>query len=117
MGTVLFNMAVNPVNGKIYVSNLESRNNVRFEGHNFAGDGSSVRGHIAESRITVISNNIAQPRHLNKHIDYSQEGTPAKRQKPGISYRNASIGQRCYVICRSAWFRQTGNFDTAALEK
>ena len=32
VGTILFNMAVNPVNGKVYVTNTEARNEVRFEG-------------------------------------------------------------------------------------
>jgi DNA-binding beta-propeller fold protein YncE len=32
VGTVLFNMAINPVSGKIYVSNTDSQNHVRFEG-------------------------------------------------------------------------------------
>lgn len=117
VGTVLFNMAVNPVNGKIYVSNLESRNNVRFEGHNSAGDGSSVRGHIAESRITVISNNIAQPRHLNKHIDYSQEGTPAEAAKSlafPTGMQVSANGATLYVAALGS--DKLGIFDTAALE-
>lgn len=77
VGTTLFNMAVNPANGKIYVSNLESNNMQRFEGsNNFAGNqthpDTSVRGKIALSRITVLdaAGNV-QPRHLNKHINYS----------------------------------------------
>ncbi|MFP2910082.1 hypothetical protein ACLESD_34605, partial [Pyxidicoccus sp. 3LFB2] len=38
VGTILFNMAVNPVNGKVYVSNTEGRNDLRFEGPGtFAG--------------------------------------------------------------------------------
>src|SRR5262249_26870256 len=42
VGTVLFNMIVNPSNGKLYVSNTEARNDVRFEGPGtFA---STVRG-------------------------------------------------------------------------
>ncbi len=32
VGTILFNMAVNPVNGKVYVSNTEAGNEERFEG-------------------------------------------------------------------------------------
>ena len=32
VGTILFNMVVNPVNGKVYVTNTEARNDVRFEG-------------------------------------------------------------------------------------
>jgi DNA-binding beta-propeller fold protein YncE len=77
VGTTLFNMIVNPVTGKVYVSNLESNNMQRFEGANNFGAGvthpdPSVRGKIAFSRITVLDNagNVT-PRHLNKHIDYS----------------------------------------------
>jgi len=32
VGTTLFNIAVNPVNQKVYVSNTEARNDLRFEG-------------------------------------------------------------------------------------
>ncbi|MFA7386424.1 MAG: hypothetical protein WCZ87_02050, partial [Thiohalobacteraceae bacterium] len=32
VGTVLYNMAVNPVSGKVYIANTEARNEVRFEG-------------------------------------------------------------------------------------
>lgn len=71
VGTTLFNMATNPVTGNLYVSNTDSINNVRFEGPGtFAGH--TVQGHIAEARITVISGSTVSPRHLNKHINYSQ---------------------------------------------
>jgi DNA-binding beta-propeller fold protein YncE len=76
VGTTLFNMIVNPANGKVYVSNLESNNMQRFEGANhFAGGvtkpAPSVRGRIAFSRITVLDNSgNVTPRHLNKHINY-----------------------------------------------
>jgi len=77
VGTTLFNMIVNPANGKVYVSNLESNNMQRFEGANHFGGAltkpdPSVRGKIAFSRITVLDNagNVT-PRHLNKHINYS----------------------------------------------
>jgi hypothetical protein len=67
---VLYNMVVNPVNGKVYVSNTEARNHVRFEGPGvFAGN--TVRGHHNENRITVLSPGSVLPRHLNKHIDFS----------------------------------------------
>jgi hypothetical protein len=50
VGTVLFNMVVNPANGKVYVSNTEAGNEKRFEGPGtFAGH--SIRGHLHESRI------------------------------------------------------------------
>jgi YVTN family beta-propeller protein len=32
VGTILFNMAVNPSSGKVYVTNTEAKNEVRFEG-------------------------------------------------------------------------------------
>ncbi len=70
VGTILFNMVVNPVSGKVYVSNTEARNEVRFEGPGIHG-GSTVRGHLHESRITVLDGSSVLPRHLNKHIDYS----------------------------------------------
>jgi DNA-binding beta-propeller fold protein YncE len=69
VGTVLYNMAVNPVNGKVYVANTEALNQVRFAGPGVFG-GSSVRGHMHESRVTVLSSGSVLPRHLNKHIDY-----------------------------------------------
>lgn len=77
VGTTLFNMAVHPKTGKIFVSNLEARNLVRFEG---PGEGvgnderfanTSVRGHTAENRITIIDPGTGsiKPVHLNDHID------------------------------------------------
>jgi DNA-binding beta-propeller fold protein YncE len=69
VGTTLFNMAVNPVSGKVYVSNTEAQNDQRFEGPGvFAGH--SVRGSFIRNRITVLGPSSVQPRHLNKHIDY-----------------------------------------------
>jgi DNA-binding beta-propeller fold protein YncE len=75
VGTILYNMAVNPVNGKVYVANTEANNAARFEGPGtFAGE--TLRGHLHESRITVLSPGSSDggvaPRHLNKHIDYDE---------------------------------------------
>jgi sugar lactone lactonase YvrE len=71
VGTTLFNMATNPKDGTLYVSNTDAVNNVRFEGPGtFAGH--TVQGHLAEARITVISGGAVMPRHLNKHINYTQ---------------------------------------------
>jgi len=71
VGTTLFNMATNPVTGTLYVSNTDSVNNVRFEGPGIFG-GHTVQGHLAEARITIISSSTVTPRHLNKHINYTQ---------------------------------------------
>ncbi len=87
VGTVLFNMIVNPANGKLYVSNTEANNRVRFEGFGDytsvfgpkpSGDPASVRGNLHRARITVIdtAGNVF-PRHLNKHIPYGVTPVPA----------------------------------------
>src|ERR1041384_8113137 len=76
VGTTLFNMVTNPVNGELYVSNTEANNLQRFEGPGVFGK-STVQGHLAEVRVTVISGGSVTPRHLNKHIDYTKlAGSP-----------------------------------------
>lgn len=72
VGTTLFNMAINPVNNALYVSNTEANNAVRFEGKG-EFTGSTVRGKLAQSQISVIdlSTKSVKPRHLNRHIDYA----------------------------------------------
>ncbi|MFT5441269.1 MAG: DNA-binding beta-propeller fold protein YncE, partial [Myxococcota bacterium] len=75
VGTILFNMVVHPTNGRLYVSNTEAPNEVRFEG---AGSTTStVQGHVSETRITVIDGTTPTPRHLNKHINYAVTPAPA----------------------------------------
>jgi YVTN family beta-propeller protein len=73
VGTILFNMVVNPISGKVYVTNLEMPNHIRFEGPGIHG-GSTVQGHLSESRITVIDPVAVtiDTQHLNQHIDYSK---------------------------------------------
>ncbi len=73
VGTILFNMVVNPVSGRVYVTNLEMPNHIRFEGAGTHGGG-TVQGHLSESRITVIdpAGPSVDPQHLNQHIDYSK---------------------------------------------
>jgi DNA-binding beta-propeller fold protein YncE len=117
VGTVLFNMAVNPVNGKVYVSNLEALNEKRFEGHNNFGGNGTVRGHLAESRITVISGTSAAPRHLNKHINYDAEGTPAEAAKSlafPTGMQVSGDGKTLYVAALGS--SRIGVYDTAQLE-
>lgn len=78
IGTTLFNMAVNPANNKLYVSNTEANNAVRFEGLGQMG-GSTVQGNIARSQVTIIDdeNNEILIRGLNRHIDYQQIKAPS----------------------------------------
>ena len=95
VGTILFNMVVNPVNGNIYVSNTEANNRVRFEGHGDyvnvlgpkpSGDPASVRGNLARSQITVLDGSLSPTaRHLNKHLNYEAEPQPAADKAASIA--------------------------------
>jgi DNA-binding beta-propeller fold protein YncE len=53
VGTILYNMVVNPVSGRVYVSNTNALNTDRFEGPGIA-QGRTVRGHHNENRITIL---------------------------------------------------------------
>ena len=71
VGTTLFNMAVNPADGRVFVSNTEAFNEVRFEGSGSRGN-STVRGRIAESRVSIVNtatSAVAAVR-LNPHVDF-----------------------------------------------
>lgn len=78
VGTILFNMAINPTTGKLYVSNTESPNHVRFEGPGNHG-GSTVQGRLSETRLSVLdpAGPSVDVQHLNQHIDYGQLHTNA----------------------------------------
>ncbi len=83
-GTVLFNMVVNPVSGKVYVSNTEARNEDRFEGpapspaHGVRGPPPREPHHACSTGGPRVA-----PRHLNKHIDYSTllRAGPQRRER------------------------------------
>ncbi|WP_163989054.1 YncE family protein [Pyxidicoccus caerfyrddinensis] len=119
VGSILFNMAVNPVSGKVYVSNTEARNDLRFEGPGtFAG--STLRGHLHESRITVLGTGSVAPRHLNKHINYAvccapvpnAESEKSLAQPLGMTV--TSDGATLYVAAFGS--SKLGVYSTAALE-
>jgi DNA-binding beta-propeller fold protein YncE len=117
VGTVLFNMAVNPRSGKVYVANTDARNEVRFEGHNAFGGTGSVRGHLVDSRITVLDASTVSPRFLNKHIDYTQQGTAEERAKALAFPMGMAVsrdGSTLYVGAFGS--SKVGVFSTAGLE-
>jgi DNA-binding beta-propeller fold protein YncE/cytochrome c peroxidase len=71
VGTVIQNLAVNPRTGQLLASNTEAMNDKRFEGPGTIA-GQTVRGHLHESRITILERSgEVKPRHLNKHINYA----------------------------------------------
>jgi YVTN family beta-propeller protein len=124
VGTILFNMAVNPVSGRVYVTNTDAHNDVRFEGHNVFGPtqhapAGSVRGHIVDSRITVVDpgSGTVSPRNLNKHVDFSTDGTPDEAAKSlafptGIAV--SSDGRTLYVAALGS--SKVGVFSTSDIE-
>jgi len=116
VGTILFNMAVNPVTGKVYVTNGEARNEVRFEGP--GGGGTTVQGRLMEYRITVLDGPTVQPRHLNKHIDYNVRPAPAGVKDDSLAtpldMAISSDGLTLYTVAFGS--SKVGIFDVAELE-
>jgi DNA-binding beta-propeller fold protein YncE len=125
VGTILFNMVVNPVNGKVYVTNTESPNHIRFEGPGDHG-GSTVQGHLSESRVTVIdpAGPSVDPQHLNQHIDYGLLHTDAPDLVDPTQIQHSlatplqpvvsSDGSTLYVAAFGS--SKIGVFDTADIE-
>jgi len=121
VGTTLFNMAVNPVTGALYVSNTDARNEVRFEGPGkFAGH--TVQGHLAEARVSVISGGAVASRHLNKHLNYSVlAGAPgfdatAKSQSLSMPVDMAVSGDGKTLYVAAFGSSKIGVFGTKSLE-
>jgi len=121
VGTTLFNMVANPKTGTLYVSNTEANNFGRFEGPGIFGQ-STLQGHLAETRVTVISGSTVAPRHLNKHIDYSvlaaQPGFDPTIKQHSLSTPTDMVvtrdGKTLYVAAFGS--SKVGVFDTAQLE-
>jgi YVTN family beta-propeller protein len=116
VGTVLYNMVTNPVTGKVYVSNTEALNHIRFEGPGTTA--STVRGHFAESRISVINAGAITSLHLNKHINYDVfPGTAAERDAAlanPVGMTVSSDGSTLYVAAFGS--QKIGVYATAELE-
>lgn len=78
VGTTLFNMAVNPASGALYVSNTEALNVNRFEGPGIASN--SVNGNFIRNRLSRIDQSAVTTQDLNTHIDRSlPTGTDTER--------------------------------------
>jgi DNA-binding beta-propeller fold protein YncE len=122
VGAVLFNMIVNPVNKKVYVTNTEALNDVRFAGPaDFAS--TTVQGHFVENRITVIDpqTHSVTPRHLNPHIDYDDCCAPLPNEENELSLAIpqgmaiTSDGKTLYVAATGS--DKIGVYDTNELEQ
>lgn len=127
VGTTLFNLVVNPVSGKVYVTNTESPNHIEFEGPGNHG-GSTVQGRLSESRITVLdpAGPSVDPQHLNQHIDYSALHTDPGADHAAINAQRyhslatplqpvvSSDGSKLYVAAFGS--AKIGVFDTPDIE-
>lgn len=116
VGTILFDLAVNPANGSVYVSGTEARNDVRFEGP--GGGGSTVQGHLHEASITVLDGAAVKRRHLNKHIDYDVRPAPPGTRDHSLATPLQMVvsadGTRLYVAAFGS--SKIGVLPTAALD-
>jgi DNA-binding beta-propeller fold protein YncE len=111
VGTTLYNMAVRPGSSAVFVSNTEARNHVRFE--------PALRGHIAESRVTVLVDGEARPVQLNPHIDYSVPTGPPAEIEASLSIPTELVfsGDGRTVYLAGFGSGHVGIFDAAALEQ
>jgi len=116
VGTILFNMAVNPVSGKVYVSNTEARNEVRFEGPGSCS--TTVQGHLHEARVSVLDGGAVTSRHLNKHINYNVLPAPLGVKQNSLATPTGMAvspdGNTLYVAAFGS--QKVGFFSTATLE-
>ncbi|MEE9303058.1 MAG: hypothetical protein V3U84_04645 [Thiotrichaceae bacterium] len=118
VGTVIFNMVVNPKNGNVYVANTEARNETRFEGTRETTNFSTVNGHAHETQITILSGANVTVRKINKHIDYSQIPAVGNVKSRSLAIPNemviSSDGNTLYLAAFGS--SKIGIFDTAKLE-
>jgi len=118
VGTILFNIVANPIDDTLYVSNIDSRNHIRFSGSTARGN-TSVRGHLVDQQITVIgAGQDVRKRPVNKHIDFSvPTGSRAERDLSLATLLDMAItsdGQTLYATAFGS--QKLGVFDTADLE-
>jgi DNA-binding beta-propeller fold protein YncE len=115
VGTTLFNMAVNPKTGKVYVSNTDAHNDVRFEGHTTSF--TSVAGNEVDSRITIIdpATGTLTADNLNPHLDHVLgTGDPSLSVAFPEGLAVTSDGRQLYVIAQGS--SKLAVYDTTALE-
>lgn len=92
LGTTLFDVSVNPANGKVYVPHTEARNFVRFE-HPLG-----VRGHAVDNRLAIVdpaAGNAVSVVDLNLHINRTSD------PKTNLMERRASISQPGMLVWHS----------------
>jgi DNA-binding beta-propeller fold protein YncE len=115
LGTTLFNLVVHPGDGRVFASNTEARNEIRFEGSGRRG--TTVRGRIAESRISVVTpgSGAVAAVHLNPHVDFA---VPQGQASPA-DVRARSLSQPTAMVFSpggdTLWVAALGSAKVAAL--
>jgi YVTN family beta-propeller protein len=80
VGTILYDVAVNPATGELWVANTEARNLVRFE--------PNLSGHLVQTRVTRVnagSGTVVAHADLNPHINYTVTPGPAAEIAASLS--------------------------------
>lgn len=119
VGTILFDLAVHPTTGKLYVANTDANNLDRFEG--FSAAHGSLRGELHRARVTVIDGATVDPRALNKHLaalpEYAAEGDPTAKDASlatPVALAFSDDGAELYVAAFGS--SRIGVFSTSELE-
>jgi sugar lactone lactonase YvrE len=115
VGTTLFNMAVNPKSGKVYVTNTDAHNDVRFEGH--TPGFTSVVGNNVDSRITVLdpATMMVTTDNLNTHLNHTLgTGDPTLSMAFPEGIEVTRDGRHLYVIAQGSG--KLAVYDTSAIE-
>jgi DNA-binding beta-propeller fold protein YncE len=109
VGTTLYNIAVHPSTGDLYVTNQEAFNQIRFE--------PNIRGKFAQNRITHIatSGGAVTPHHINAHINYASPAGDASERASSLAIpldiAISSAGNEVYVAAFGS--RKVGVLDAA----
>ena len=93
LGTSLFEVSVNPANGRLYVPNTEARNQVRFE------HALGVRGHMVDNQLSIVNpaaGNAVTLVDLNAHINRASDPST------NLAERQASVSQPGMMVWNSA---------------
>ena len=118
VGTVLFNMVVNPANDKVYVSNTDAQNEVRFEGPGILG-GSDACAATCTRRASRCSTAPTCCRAISTStsttaVGAEPAGTATTSLATPVGMAVSSDGTTLYVAALR--LEKIGVFDTAKLE-
>ena len=110
VGTILYDVEVDPASGQLWVANTEARNQVRFE--------PKLRGHLVQTRITRVNpatGAVASIVDVNPHINYATTpGSPGEIAQSlsqpgdgvftasGATYYQTAFGSRKVGILNAA---------------